>query len=223
VRARSVTAVVLGLLAVLVGVVGLGTVWGLTVEYGRGTDVLPLVVAVPTALVVLLLLLRPDLPRRVRLLVPLSVAAGLLLAGLAAEQVGLREREQRTLAASARFGCTNANSEVRVPSVVEETWGELPRPAPLYGPIEGTPEGCTAGISGDPDAAFAAWADALRQLDGWRVVRDDADLLAVRRADGVTAVLARGDVATLRVSTRAGTVLRQTSDEFVTGPNRPRR
>ncbi len=217
--ARHVTALLLGLLAVGLAVVGIGAVWGLAVEYGRGTDVLPLAVVVPTVLAAIALVLWPGLPGRVPLLVPVVVAGALVLAGLGAEQVGLREREQRTLEASAGFGCNNVNSEVLVGDAVEETWAALPRPAPLYGPIEGTPDACTAGVSGDPDAGFEAWAVALRALDGWRALRDDDAMVAVRRGDGITAVLVRGDVTTLRVSTREGTDLRHNSDEFVTGPH----
>ena len=221
-NARRVTALVVGLLAVLLAVFGISVVWGLTVEYGRGTDVLPLTVAIPAAVAALALLLWPGLSGRVQLLATIAVAGALVLAGLGAEHVGLREREQRTLEASADFGCNNVNSEVFVDDSIEETWGDLPRPAPLYGPIEGTAEACTAGVSGDPAAGFDAWAATLRDLEGWPVLRDDAALVAVRRSDGMTAVLARGDVTTLRVSTRAGTDLGQTSGEFVTGPHPPR-
>jgi hypothetical protein len=221
-NARRVTALVLGLLAVLLAVFGVAVVWGLAVDYGRGTDLLLPAVVLPTAFAAIALLLWPGLSGRVQLFVPLAIAAGLLLASLGAEQLGLREREQRTLESSASFGCNNTNSEVFVDESIEETWAALPRPAPLYGPIEGTPDACTAGVSGDPADGFDAWAVALRDLEGWRVLRDDDDLVAVRRDDGMTVVLARGDVTTLRVSTRAGTVLRQTSGEFVTGPNRTR-
>lgn len=221
-NARRVTALVLGLVATLLAVFGVAVVWGLTVEYGRGTDVLPLAVGIPTALAAVGLLLWPGLRMRVQVVVPVAIAGALALAGLGAEQVGLREREQRTLEASAAFGCNNVNSEVLVGDTVEETWAELPRPAPLYGPIEGTPDACTAGVSGDPAAGFDAWAVALRDLEGWRVLRDDRAMVAVRRDDGITAVLARGDVTTLRVSTREGTDLRHNSGEFVTGPHRTR-
>lgn len=218
--ARRVTALVLGLLAVLLAALGIAAVWGMAVDYGRGTDLLPLAVVLPTACAALALLLWPGLSGRVQLLVPVAVAGVLVLTGLGAEQVGLREREQRTLEASAGFGCNNVGSEALVGDAVEETWAELPRPAPLYGPIEGTPDACTAGVSGDPAAAFDAWAVALRGLDGWRVVRDDDALVAVRRGDGITAVLVRGDVTTLRVSTRQGTDLRHNSGELVTAPHR---
>ena len=111
---RSVSALVVGLLAVLLALVGLSVVWGLTVEYGSGTDVLPLSVTIPTVVAALALLLWPGLSGRVPLLATIAVAGALVLAGLGAEQVGLREREQRTLEASADFGCNNVNS--RCPS-----------------------------------------------------------------------------------------------------------
>lgn len=202
-RTRVVAGLVVGVAALGLAVLGVAAVWGTAVEYAAGTQLLFLAVTMPSAVLALALLTWPGLSGRVVLAVTLGGVVVLLGVTLVADQLGLREREQRALAASAAIGCNGPNSEVRVDARVDEVFRELPRPTPLYGPVEGDRHGCGAGVGGDADA-FDAWARALRDLDGWQVVHDRRGGLVLRRGDGITLTLRDGDVPILTVSTREG-------------------
>jgi hypothetical protein len=218
-RVRHVVGGTLGALTVLLSGYGAAVVWGLSVEYAAGLQVLPLTVLVPTLVGAIALQVWPGLRGRTTALATLGLAALLLAGGLVAHRVGLAEREERALEASARIGCNGPHSEVQVDPRVDEVFAGLPRPTRLYGPLEGTRHGCGAGVDGGEEA-FDAWASTLRDLDGWRVIHDETDVLAVRRDDGITIVLRGGDVPVLFVSTAEGTDLGHNSDEFVSGTNR---
>jgi hypothetical protein len=218
-RLRYVVGAALGALTVLLSVYGIAVVWGLSVEYAAGLQVLPLTVLVPTLVGAIALQVWPGLRTRTTALATLGLAALLLAGGLVAHPIGMAEREERALEASARIGCNGPNTEVQVDPRVDEVFAELPRPTRLYGPVEGTRHGCGAGVAGGEEA-FDSWATALRDLDGWRVIHDEPEVLAVRRDDGITIVLERGDVPVLSVSTAEGTDLGHNSGEFVSGTNR---
>lgn len=218
-RARHVVGAALGVLTLLLAVYGVAVVWGLTVEYSAGLQLLPVTVLVPALVGALTVQVWPGLSHRTMLVVPLGLGALLVGAGLVANQVGLREREDRATVASESIGCNGPNSEITVDARVDEVFAGLPRPTDLYGPIEGTRYGCGVGVDGG-DGGFEAWADLLRNLDGYDVVRDQPRLVAVRREDGITIVLRRGAVSVLSVSTREGTDLGHNSGEFVSGTNR---
>ena len=218
-RVRYVVGVVLGVLTAVLSVYGVAVVWGLSVEYAAGYQVLPITVLVPTLVGAITLLVWPGLGQRRAVLAALGLAALLLVSGLVAHPIGLAEREDRALEASARIGCNGPNSEVQVDARVDEVFAELPRPTPLYGPVEGSRHGCGAGVDGGA-AGYDAWAAALRELDGWRVVHDEDGVLAVRRDDGITVVLRPGDVPVLTVSTRDGASFGQNSSDSVSGTNR---
>jgi hypothetical protein len=218
-RLRHVVGGALGALTVLLSVYGVAAVWGLSVEYAAGLQVLPLTVVVPTLVGAIALQVWPGLRGRTRALATLGLAALLLAGGLVAHPLGLAEREERALEASARIGCNGPDTEVRVDPRVDEVFAGLPRPTPLYGPLEGTRHGCGAGVAGGEEA-FDSWVTTLRDLEGWRVTHDETDVLAVRRDDGITVVLRGGDVPILFVSTAEGTDLGHNSGEFVSGTNR---
>lgn len=93
---------------------------------------------------------------------------------------GGAHRVERLRAADAAFGCNNENSEALVPDAVDRAFLDVDHPSPywLYGPISGSPLGCTAGIQGDPAASFPAWREALL-ASGWTVERDDAEVVVV--------------------------------------------
>lgn len=215
-RVRTVVAGVLGALMLLLAGYGFLVVWGLTVEYDAGLQLLPVTVLLPTLVGVVALVVWPTPTERTKVLVLLGLVATLVVGGLLAQVLGQHEREQRALEASARMGCNGPNSEVRVDARVDEVFAELPRPTTLYGPLEGSRHGCGAGVSGG-EAAYDAWAAALRDLDGYRVVHDEGGVLGVRRPDGITVVLRRGDVPVLTVSTREGASFERPSDDVVSG------
>lgn len=218
-RARHVAGAVLGALTVVLAVYGVAAVWGLTVEYGAGVQLLPVVVIVPTLVGAIAAQVWPGVSRRTTLLAPVALAVLLVAVGMVAHQVGLRDRAERAETASRGLGCNGPNSEITVDARVDEVLADLPRPTRLYGPIEGSRYGCGAGVDGGAEG-YAAWAEALRGLEGYEVVHDEDGVLAVRRDDGITIVLRRGAVPVLTVSTREGTDLGHGSGEVVSGANR---
>lgn len=205
-RARYVVGAVLGTVTAVLAGYGVAGVWGLTVEYGAGLQLLPIAVLVPALLGALTLQVWPGLSNRTMLLAPLALGLVLAGAGLVADRVGLHHREVRAAAASESIGCNGPNSEITVDARVDEVFAELPRPTHLHGPIEGSRYGCGAGVDGGAKA-FEQWSQALRGLPGYEVVHDRPRVLAVRREDGITVVLRRGAVPVLTVSTREGTDL----------------
>lgn len=202
-RARYLVGAVLGALTLLLAVYGVAVVWGLAVEYSAGLQLLPVAVLVPALVGALAVQVWPGLTNKTMLIIPLALGVLLVGAGLVANEVGLREREDRAAVASESIGCNGPNSEVAVDARVDEVFADLPRPTNLYGPIEGSRHGCGVGVDGGAEG-YAAWADALRELDGYEVVHDEDGVLAVRRDDGITVVLRRGAVPVLTVSTREG-------------------
>lgn len=198
-RARRVGAVLLGLAAAGLAGFGLLVVWGLAVEYRAGLEVAPMAVVLPTSVALVAAACWPGTSGPRVLAAGTLVAAVLTASSLAASWLGERQRDQQDVQASERFACNGTNSEITVDPRVDQVYAELPRPARIYGPVEGTRQGCTAAVSGDAGEVFDAWAVELRDLDGWEVVDDAPRRVVVQRADGVTITLLRRHPTLLRV------------------------
>ena len=185
-RTRYGTAFVLGLVTCGTAALSVAAVYGLAVEYGGGsfTELGLLVVVVPVLLALLTVAVLPRAPGRAAVAVAVGTAVVMVAGGLTADALGTDENKDRLLQGSRDFICNGSRVEVRVPGTVDRTWRELPRPAPVYGPIEGSRTSCTAGVAGDGAQTFPAYAGALRELNGWRVEVDRPErFVAVR--DGV--------------------------------------
>ena len=93
-------------------------------------------------------------------------------------RAGESHRVERMAAADETFACDNENSEAFVPDEVDRAFQDVPHASPywLYGPISGSPLGCTAAIHGDHAESFPAWRQALIG-SGWTVERDDTEVV----------------------------------------------
>ena len=197
-RARIGIAVVAALATVTLVVLGLSMVYGFAVEYSGGsfgsfTDLAFLVVPIPVLAAGLTVVVWPRVPEAV-----LGVAVVMVVGGLAADALGQRENRERLVAESENFTCNGPNSEITLPAVIDETWQELPREAPIYGPIQGGRTDCTAAVAGDDARTFADYTDTFRDLDGWTVrldrpqrfvmVRDDVEVTVRRTRDDLTTI-----------------------------------
>jgi hypothetical protein len=201
-RARIGIALAIALVAATLVVLGLWTVYGLAVEYGGGAigDVAFLVVPIPTLAAAGAVALWPGLPARARVATVLGTAALMLGGGLVADELGQAENHERLLEESGRFTCNGPNSEVRVPEAVDRTWRELPRQAPIYGPVQGGPTDCVAAVSGEGRRTFAAYTRAFRGLDGWYVEEDGPARFVMSRDDvRVTVRLTSDGLTTIQV------------------------
>jgi hypothetical protein len=196
ITARRVAAAVLAVVALGLTLLLVSSQYGLAREYGAGGGLVVLAV-VPLVAALLAAVTWPGSGRAVT--TGLAAFVVLTLAGtMAAAALGQRARDRDVAAADRAFHCNGESTGLRVDDRVDAAWAAFHHPAPLYGPIEGSRHGCTAGIDGGP-AAFAAWRQALI-ASGWTVVEDD-QRVHVRRA-GVHAVLTLdGDVPMLRIST----------------------
>lgn len=201
-RLRTAAAVVAGLLALGLAGLLLSAQWGVAAEYGYGQGTGLYMFALLPVLAGVVAVSLAGWGRRTGLaLLALTVltVGGIPLAGAAGE----RAKEARSEQADARFTCNGPNAEVLVPDAVDGAWHQVEHPAPywLYGPVEGTRSGCTAAISGDPDASFEAWRRSLLG-SGWEVVSDGRQV-EVREGD-VSLVLRRdGDLVSLTAAAGA--------------------
>jgi hypothetical protein len=208
-RARTGVAVALGLATCATVGLALSVVHGFAVEYGGGSfaSLGLLVVAPPVLLASLAVLALPRTSTRVRVAVVLGTVVAMVAGGLAADALGSDANRDRLLRESRDFSCNGPNAEVRVPAEVDRTWRELPRLAPVYGPIEGSASHCVAGVAGDGHETFAAYTEAFRTLAGWRGRADHPHRYVMVR-DGVrVTVLLRGApdrLTTIGVSLRGG-------------------
>jgi len=199
-------AVGFGLLAL--GITGLGLVvtYGVAEEYsgGTGLSLLPVVLLLAGAAGVLATWSWPEARAGVRVGVPVLLAVVGGLGWLSADQLGDRAHEQRLVSGSNSFVCNGPNAEIQVDERVDETFAELPRRSPIYGPVEGSRTGCTAAVSGTGAESFAAYADAFRDLEGWTVTVDRPDRFVMQR-DGVRVAMRLGgapdQLAMIEVST----------------------
>lgn len=189
-HARHGLAAACALVAVATTVFGLVVVHGISSEYagGAGLQLLPFVVLVAGPAAGLAAAAWPGSSRLARWGLPLAVVVVVGVGGLAADRLGDHAHEQRLLSGSETFGCNGPNAEVLVDDRVDATFAALPRRAPLYGPVEGTRDGCTAAVDGEGATTFTAYAAAFRTLDGWRVTVDRSDRFVMER-DGVRVVM----------------------------------
>jgi hypothetical protein len=166
--ACAVVAVVLtGLVAMIV--------YGLTAEYGEGAVgslALPVVVCLVPA--TLALGLWPAGSPRARVGWALADVLLVTLVMVGAQWAGAWSKEVRLEEASASFSCGAG-----VDSRVDDAFASLPRPVPIYGPVEGGPGLCVAGISGG-EGSLDEFRAALHG-SAWSVVRDEPTRVVARR------------------------------------------
>ena len=204
-RTRALTgiAVVLALATVTLVVLGLWTVYGFSVEYGGGSfaDLGFIVAPIPVLAAVLTVVVWPAVPTRTQVAVVLGVAGVMVVGGLAADALGQRENHDRLVEGSEHFTCNGPNSEITLPAAIDETWRELPREAPIYGPIQGGRTDCVAAVAGDGERTFADYTDTFRDLDGWTVRADRSQRFVMVRDDvEVTVRRSEDDITTIRVA-----------------------
>jgi hypothetical protein len=98
--------------------------------------------------------------------------------------------------------CNTASSGLSVPFRVDAAFKDVGRVEShhLHGPAGGI-HGCTMSVAGDVDEAFAAWRAQLI-TSGWRVVRDDSEVVVARR--GVELTLAVVDDEVYLTTAEAG-------------------
>jgi hypothetical protein len=191
--ARSVAAIVLAVLAALGAALLVSMQYGLVAEYGgSGTTILALAV-IPIGVALLSALMAGG--GRSSKVGVLAFTVLVAIAMVAAIPLGTRAHDRQTLEDDRNFTCNGPNAEIVVDERVDAAFHEFPHPAPLYGPVEGSRYGCTAGIDGPADETFAQWREALL-TSGWTVAHDQArvtvtqgDLVAVLSRDGETALL----------------------------------
>ena len=150
------------------------TVYGVTAEYGAGafgSMVLPTLVCLLPAMVVLALWrTRPRL--RLCVLGAVVVLVAAVMGG--ASWAGQQANQQRLEHESATFSCDGF-----VDPRVDRAFAHLPRPVPIYGPVEASRTTCTAGISGD-QTSYDAFRVALVNA-GWHEVSTQPQRTVLRR------------------------------------------
>lgn len=224
-RIRTGVAIVLAVAAGATVVLGLWLVYGLAAEYGRGAfaDLNMWVVAPPILLATLAVCSFPRAPARWRVAVVLATGVVMVAGGVAADAAGGNAKHDRLVAGSRGFSCNGPNALVRVPAEVNRTWRKLPRPAPLYGPIEATATSCVAGVAGDGDPTFAAYTAAFGDLPGWRVESNEPQRLVMVR-HGVRVIVslegAPDRLTTIEVAASADRPETHPDDRSVRRPDR---
>lgn len=201
-RARIGVAVAVGLGAVVLAGLALATVYGFAAEYGAGSfaDLALFVVPIPVLVVALAVAVWPRLRSRTRLVVVAGTVAVMVGGGLAADALGESAHDARLVEESRTFACNGPNSEITLPAVIDQTWRELPREEPIYGPIQGSRTDCTAAVAGDAQRTFADYTDAFRDLEGWTVEVDrPRRFVMVRDEVEVTVRQGPDDLTTIRV------------------------
>ncbi|MEJ7796076.1 MAG: hypothetical protein WKF50_11025 [Nocardioides sp.] len=205
-RLRLGVATGCGLISIALVLVGVPVIYGLSQEYsgGTGLQLLPLVVGAAGGAAALATWSWPGLKAGVRVGVPVAVVVVVVLGGLGADRLGGRSHEQRLVVGSESFACNGPYAEVHVDERVDATFAELPRRAPIYGPVEAGRTGCTAAVDAAGAEAFTAYADAFRELTGWTVIVDHPDRFVMQR-DGVRVAMwlegAPDQLAMIEVST----------------------
>jgi hypothetical protein len=184
-RTRIGLAVVAGLGALVLAGLALATVYGFAEEYGGGSfaDLAFLVVPIPVLAVGVTVTAWPRLRTRTQLVAVAGAVAVMVGGGLAADALGQVAHRERLVEESRTFACNGPNSEITLPAAIDETWRELPREAPIYGPVQGGRTDCTAAVSGDAERAFTAYTGTFRQLDGWSVEVDRPTRFVMVRDD----------------------------------------
>lgn len=89
--------------------------------------------------------------------------------------------------------CNTASSGLSVPFPVDHAFRDVGRVEEhhLHGPVAGGPDGCTMEVVGDVDESFADWRAQLVG-SGWRVDRDDSEVVVVRHGVQLTLFVTGG-------------------------------
>jgi hypothetical protein len=195
-RARRVVAIVVAVVAVVTGGLGLAVAYGVGAEYGGGSsaEIAPFVVTPSVLLMTIAVFVWPNLTGRVRGTVIVATTLILVAGGYAADILGDHAKQDRLAENSRAFTCNGPNAEIRVLANVDATWGDLPRRAPIYGPIEGTSTSCSAAVEGDADQTFAEYTDAFRNLDGWQIQTDEYGRFVMTRHNVRVSVTMEGEL-----------------------------
>jgi len=111
-----------------------------------------------------------------------AVVALTVYVGLIAAYAGDSRASQAIEAREYDDACNTADSGLSVPFRVDAAFEDVGRVEShhLHGPTAGGDRGCTMAVAGQADDAFAAWRSRLL-ASGWRVVRDDAEVVVARR------------------------------------------
>lgn len=125
----------------------------------------------------------------------LSVVALTIFVGFYAASAGDSHASQEAHARQYDDACNTAYSGLSVPLRVDAAFRDIGRVEAhhLHGPAAGSFHGCTMNVSGDVDDAFAAWRAHLVE-SGWRVVRDDSEVVVARRGVRLTLYVSGGEV-----------------------------
>ncbi|QIK76343.1 hypothetical protein [Nocardioides piscis] len=198
-RWRPVGAAIILVAALALAVLLVSVQYGLAEEYGAGpgTTLLPfaLLPIGVAALAAAMVGFRRTVVAALATFVVLTLAATALAAPL-----GGQARDRRAQSNDAAFTCNGPNAQIQVPGEVDAAFHQVAHPAPywLYGPLSGSPLGCTAGIEGPTEESFPAWRSSL--LDsGWDVEQDGPEVVVVR--GGVRLTLYRdGELSMLHAS-----------------------
>lgn len=175
---RRAAAALLAVIALGLDVLLVSVQYGLAEEYGAGTGTLVVWAVLPLTAALVAVALTGFRWWATAAGVVLCVVTVPALAW--ATHLGGAHRDAALAAADADFRCNGENSEVFVPEAVDEAFQDIAHPSPywLYGPISGSPLGCTAAIHGDHADSFPAWRAALLG-SGWTVERDDSEVAVV--------------------------------------------
>ena len=196
--ARSALVVVLALVAVLTGWMLVSLQYGLAETYDSGGSGIVLVLAViplGAALVGGSVAGSEGRTTRAGLVI---FAVVLAVALVAAAPLGARAHDRRMAEQDRTFSCNGPNAEAHVDERVDAAFHEFTHPALLYGPIEASRYGCTAGIYGPAEDTFGLWREVLLG-SGWTVAEDGKRVRVTR--GGLVAVLSQdGSTALLRIS-----------------------
>jgi len=196
--ARSALVVVLALVAALTGLMLVSLQYGLAETYDSGgSGLVFLLAAIPLGAALVGGSVAGSEGRTIRAgLVIFAVV--LVVALVAAAPLGARAHDRQLVEQDRTFSCNGPNAEAHVDERVDAAFHEFPHPALLYGPIEGSRYGCTAGIYDPAGEGFDHWREVLLG-SGW-TVSEDAERIRVTRG-GLVAVLSQdGGTALLRIT-----------------------
>jgi hypothetical protein len=89
--------------------------------------------------------------------------------------------------------CNTASTGMSVPFRVDHAFHDVGRVEDhhLHGPLAGGSDGCTMEVAGDVEDSFAAWRAQLVG-SGWRVDRDDSEVVVTRRGVQLTLFVRAG-------------------------------
>ena len=197
---RMVLAGAVAVAALGLGVLAVSVSFGLVAEYGGvGSGDVPLYAAflgLPVLAATLAALVWPESGRAVvrrRVYPALVVLMAVSLAG--SVQAGLWLNDSRRAQESRDFRCDHGSA------ALDRAVRGMPKPVRVYGPIEGSPRHCVAGVDGDGETAIRAYRDAWRDA-GWTFVTDTTGRVAADHGDVRSTVYLEGDQPLLRIEVR---------------------